>query len=90
MAKPRKKPCSYSIRLGELIEAAVKGGSVKLNLFVQDQDWIAIEGDRASLEFLGNLLLVFARDEGPSSLNLDTELPVFKVGSEGVILIRAP
>jgi len=90
MTKPRRTTPRPSTRLEELIESAAKSGSVGLNLFVQDQDWVAIEGDRASLEFLGNLLLAFAKEDGPDFLNLDSPSPVFKTGSEGIILYRKP
>lgn len=67
---------------------AARNGRVTLNLFIQDQDWVAIEGDRASLEFFGNLLLEFAKDNGPDSINLDSPGPFFKNGSDGIILYR--
>ena len=90
MTRPRKKPLGHSTCLKELIEVAAKSGSVSLNLFVQDEDWVAIEGDRESLVFLGNLLLMFAKGDGPNFLNLDNSCPVFKAGSEGIILYRKP
>lgn len=49
-----------------------------------------IEGDRTSLEFLGNLLLEFAKGNGPVLLNLDSPGPFFKDGSEGIVLCRKP
>ena len=90
MTRPRKKPLSRSARLKELIECAITDKNVNLNLFVENQDWVAIEGDRASLEFLGNLLLEFAKDNGPDFLNLDSPGPFFKNGSEGIVLYRKP
>ena len=90
MTRRSKKPLSYSARLKELMEVAVTYQKVNLNLFVENQDWVAIEGDRASLEFLGNLLLEFAKDNGPDFLNLDGPSPFFKDGSEGIILYRKP
>jgi hypothetical protein len=90
MTRPRQKTSPRSTRLDELIRAAVTSGSIKLNLFVQDQDWVAIEGDQASLEFLGHLLLTLAQEEGPDFLNLDSPSPVFKTGSQGLILYRKP
>ena len=90
MTKPRKQASAHSRRLDELIQAAFKSGSVHLNLFVQDQDWVAIEGDWASLEFLGNLLLTFAKEEGPDFLTLDSPSAVFQTGSDGIILYRKP
>lgn len=90
MTSPRKKPLSHSTRLQELIEVASTDKKINLNLFVQDQDWVAIEGDRLSLEFLGNLLLEFAKDDGPDFLNLDSPSPLFKDGSEGIVLYRKP
>lgn len=88
MTKSHKKPLSHSIRLNGLIEAAVRNKNVKLNLFVQDEDWVAIEGDKASLEFFGSLLLAFASEKEPTCLNFDSEYPLFKPGSEGLILYR--
>lgn len=88
MTRPRKKLLSHSARLQELIEVAITHKKVNLNLFVENQDWVAIEGDRTSLEFLGNLLLEFAKDNGPDFLNLDSPSPFFKDGSEGIILYR--
>ena len=88
MAKPHKQPLSHSTLLNELIEVATKSGNVNLNLFVENKDRVAIEGDRTSLEFLGNLLLVFAKGSGPDFLNLDSPSPVFKTGSEGITLYR--
>jgi hypothetical protein len=90
MTRPRKKPLSHSARLKELIQVAVTDKNVNLNLFIENEDWIAIEGDRASLEFLGNLLLEFAKDNGPDFLNLDSPSPFFKNGSEGIVLYRKP
>lgn len=90
MTRPRKRPPSHSARLKELIKVAVTDKNVNLNLFVQDQDWVAIEGDTASLEFLGNLLLEFAKDSGPEFVNLDSPGPFFRDGSQGMILYRKP
>ncbi len=85
-----KKSLSHSARLKELIEGAVTAKNVNLNLFVENQDWIAIEGDRASLEFPGKLLLEFAKDNGPDFINLDSPNSFFKNGSVGIVLYRKP
>lgn len=90
MTNPAKKPLSHSTRLEELIEVGERNNSAKLNLFVQDEDWFAIEGDRSSLEFLGELVLTFARQENQTFLNLDAECPLFKTGSAGLVLYRKP
>ncbi len=90
MSRPSKKPLFHSARLKELIEVAVTDKKINLNLFVENQDWVAIEGDRESLEFLGNLLLEFAKDNGPDFLNLDSPNPIFKDSSEGIIIYRKP
>ena len=74
----------------ELIEAEHKNNRVRLQISVENEDRVAIEGDRTSLEFLGNLLLSFAR-EGSDYLNLDSEdYPLFQANSQGIILYRRP
>lgn len=90
MTKPRKKPLPHSALLKELIERAITERNVNLNIRVENEDWVAIEGDRASLEFLGNLLLAFAKDCGPDFLTLDSPGPFFKSGSEGIVLYHKP
>lgn len=72
-----------------LIRKAVAAKNVRLKLFVQDEDWLAIEGDRKSLAFLGKLLQSFAKDEGPGCLILDSpETAVFQSGSLGIYVYR--
>jgi hypothetical protein len=88
MTRLRKKSLAHSAHLKKLFEVAAKNKNVNLNLFIENEDWVAIEGDRTSLEFLGNVLLEFAREKGPDYLIMDSPSPVFKQGSEGIILYR--
>jgi hypothetical protein len=91
MAK-RKKDSGISaakLECDRLVEEAEESGKVRLNLFVQDEDWIAIEGDQASLAFLGQLLLTFAKEEGPGCLVFDNPgLPIFQKTSAGIYIYR--
>lgn len=71
-----------------LIEKAA-ADQVRLKLSVQDEDWVAIEGDRASLAFLGELLLEFSKQRRRDYLILDSpELGVFQEGSLGIYICR--
>ena len=72
-----------------LIEAALASGQVRLRLFVENEDWVAIEGDGASLAFFGKVLSTFAQQDGPGCLILDsTETAVFDKGSLGICVYR--
>ena len=72
-----------------LIETALASRRVRLRLSIENQDWVAIEGDRESLAFLGELLSSFAKDEGPGCLILDSpEMDVFHTGSLGIYIYR--
>jgi hypothetical protein len=90
MARPKKATGSHAARLRELIEIAARKQDVSLKLFGENQDWVTLEGDRASLEFLGHLLLEFAKETGPHSLILDNPGPLFRKGSAGIVLYRKP
>jgi len=91
MAKRKKAP---DVPLAQsdcegLVLKALATGKVRLNLFVQDEDWLAIEGDRESLAFLGELLQGFSKDTGPACLILDSpEAAVFQSGSLGIYVYR--
>jgi hypothetical protein len=72
-----------------IIQSATEAGRVRLNVFVQDQDWIAIEGDRESLAFLAGLLSNIAKADGPEFVVLDSpETAVFQKDSLGIIIYR--
>ena len=91
MAKHKKATESRAVQFDcdALVSKAIAGGVVRLNLAIQDQDWLAIEGDRNSLAFLGELLQSFAKGEGPGCLILDSpETAVFKSGSLGIYIYR--
>ena len=83
-----KKPSNDKPALSaseRLIQQAVECGRVRLDVFEENQDWIAIKGDRESLAFLGNLLLTFAGDEGNDCLVLDSpEIDVFAPPEPGI------
>ena len=76
------------MRSEELVELAIKENAVKLKVFFQDEDWVAIEGDSKSLEFLGRLLLAFSKEEAPALTFDAPELRLFEKGSDGLIFIR--
>jgi hypothetical protein len=59
-----------------------------LHLAVELEDWVAITGTSDELEYLGNLLIGFARAEGQEYLTLDSPSPPFSRGSLGIIVHR--
>ena len=78
-----KKP-KYDQTYLELIKKAMESGNVKFDIANQDQDWIRLEGTRESIEFLGNLLISYARSDDPTWLVLDGDPPMFLQGSLGL------
>jgi hypothetical protein len=74
--------------LAQMIAAA--HDQVNLNLTIQDEDWILIEGDRKSLAFVGELLLAYSEADGPAMLTLDGDPPMFRSGSFGICVCRRP
>ena len=71
-----------------IIETALASKRVRLRLSTENQDWVAIEGDRESLAFLGELLSSFAKDKGSGCLILDPEMDVFQRHSLGIEIYR--
>jgi hypothetical protein len=74
MAKRRKPPVAAPSQseTASLIESAIASRRVRLELYEENQDWIAIKGSRESLRFLGKLLVALAEEgDGPNSLYLD-------------------
>jgi hypothetical protein len=74
MPKRRKRPIDAPApsETARLIELAITSRRVRLELYEENEDWIAIRGSRESLEFLGTLLVAFAAEgRGASTLCLD-------------------
>lgn len=80
MAKRKQHDQSYL----NLIKAAMETGRVKFDVAIQDEDWIRLEGSREAIEFLGNLLVAYARSDDPTWLVLDGDPPMFCAGSLGL------
>ena len=93
MTAPKKErgTSELSSECERLFATASVRGNVRLKLSIENQDWIAIEGDEVSLTFLGEILSNFARQNGPECLILDSpEARVFKEGSLGICIYRRP
>jgi hypothetical protein len=61
-----------------------------LSLFIENEDWVAIEGTSSDFERLGQVFLAFARTSDQSCLLLDARTPSFRQGSLGIALYRRP
>lgn len=80
------KKKAYDQAYLDLIRRAMESGRIRFDIAPQDQDWIRLEGSRESIEFLGNLLVAYARSEDPTWLVLDGDPPMFLEGSLGLFV----
>jgi hypothetical protein len=88
MTKRKRATSTPPSEFDRLLDMAEERGNVRLKLSIETEDWVAIEGDEASLAFLGEVLLSLAR-QGPNSVVLDSpETHVFEKGSLGIYIYR--